>query len=86
MLIEHMGLALVYNRHHLCIIYNLGERIGIEVRYTDGLEQTLLIESFERMPHDGRVSDRPVNQHQIHIVKSQLLHGMAAVRSVSSLV
>ena len=76
LLVEYMRLTLVHDRHHLCTIHNFRECVRIEVRYTYSLEHTLLVEIFECMPHDGRIANRPVNKHQVHIVKPQLLHGM----------
>ena len=76
LLIEHMGLTLVHNGHHLSFFHNLWEGVRIEIRHTNSLEHPLLIEFFERMPHDGRVAHGPVDKHQVHIVKSKLTHGM----------
>ena len=77
LLVEYMGLTLIHYGHHLRIIHNLRECFRIEVRYADSLEHALIVKFFERMPHDGRVADRPVNQHQVHIAKPKQLHGMA---------
>ena len=70
---ERVGLDLVHRRRDLVVLDEVDKPVGIEVRDAYGPDQALPVQVLHRPPRAVIVTERLVDQAQVHVVQPSRL-------------